>query len=146
LDTQVTTKLKIRKPAHEVYEAIVDPKKMSNYWFSSGTARVEQGETITWRYDEYNAEGVINVLEVDENNKIIFSWGAIDQETIVTIILEELSAMSTVIKVTETGLKEDDPEIVNKMLGQKEGWVYMLTCLKAYLENGVITLRASLEH
>jgi len=42
--------------------------------------------------------------------------------------------------------KEDDPEIVNKMLGQKEGWVYMLTCLKAYLENGVITLRASLEH
>lgn len=146
MDTQITTKLKIRKPANEVFEAIVDPVKMSNYWFSSGTARVEQGKTIFWRYDEYNAEGVINVLEVDENNKIIFSWGGNDQETIVTIILEELNAMSTVIKVTETGLKEDDPEIVNKMLGQKEGWVYMLTCLKAYLENGVITLRASLEH
>ena len=62
MDTQITTKLKILKPANEVFEAIVDPEKMSNYWFSSGTGRVEQGKTITWRYDEYNAEGVINVL------------------------------------------------------------------------------------
>ena len=36
---------------------------------------MEQGKTITWRYDEYNAEGVINVLEVEENKKIVFSWG-----------------------------------------------------------------------
>ena len=146
LDTQITTKLKIRKPAHEVYEAIVDPEKMSNYWFSSGTARVEQGKTITWRYDEYNAEGVIHVLEVEENKKIIFSWGADGEETVVTITCKELDHSSTIIQVQEAGLKEDDPELINKMLGQKEGWVYMLTCLKAYLENGVTTLRASLEH
>lgn len=146
MDTQVTTKLKILKPANEVYEAIVDPEKMSNYWFSSGTARVEQGKTITWRYDEYNAEGVINVLEVHENEKVIFSWGGDGLETVVTITFKELSDTTTLIKVTETGLKEDDPEIVNKMLGQKEGWVYMLTCLKGYLENGINTLRASLEH
>ena len=146
MDTQVTTKLKIHKPANEVFEAIVDPVKMSNYWFSSGTARVEQGKTITWRYDEYNAEGVLNVLEVDENEKVIFSWGEDGQETVVTITLEELTPTITVIKVTETGLNENDPEIINIMLGQKEGWVYMLTCLKGYLENGINTLRASLEH
>jgi uncharacterized protein YndB with AHSA1/START domain len=57
MDTQITTKLKILKPANEIFEAIVDPSKMSNYWFSSGTGRVEQGKMITWRYDEYNAEG-----------------------------------------------------------------------------------------
>ena len=50
------------------------------------------------------------------------------------------------IEVNESGLKEDDPEIVNKMIGQKEGWVYMLTCLKGYLENGINNLRASLIH
>ena len=146
MDTQITTKLKIRKPAHEVYEAIVDPKKMANYWFSSGTARLEQGKTITWRYDEYNAEGVIHVLEVEENKKIVFSWGAYGQETVVTITCKMLDNSSTIIQVQEAGLKEDDPELINKMLGQKEGWVYMLTCLKAYLENEVTTLRASLEH
>ncbi|WP_172370864.1 SRPBCC family protein [Sporosarcina jiandibaonis] len=144
MNTQVTTKLKILKPANEVFEAIVDPEKMANYWFSSGTGRVEQGKTITWRYEEYNAEGVIRVLEVDENEKIVFSWGAEDHETVVTITLEELDKSSTIIKVIETGLKENDPEIVNKMLGQKEGWVYMLVCLKGYLENGAKNLRASL--
>ncbi|MGE7766375.1 SRPBCC family protein [Peribacillus sp. NPDC096540] len=146
MDTQVTTKFKILKPVNEVFEAIVDPEKMSNYWFSSGTGRVEQGKTITWRYDEYNAEGVINVLEVEEDKKIVFSWGGHGQETVVTITLKELDNTSTIIEVNELGFKEDDPEIINKMIGQKEGWVYMLTCLKGYLENGISNLRASLIH
>ncbi|MBZ5750027.1 SRPBCC family protein [Metabacillus rhizolycopersici] len=146
MDTQITTKLKILKPVNEVFEAIVDPNKMSNYWFSSATARVEQGKTITWRYDEYNAEGDINVLAVEENKQIAFSWGGNDQETVVAITLKELDNTSTIIEVNESGLKEDDPEIVNKMIGQKEGWVYMLTCLKGYLENGINNLRASLIH
>jgi uncharacterized protein YndB with AHSA1/START domain len=146
MDTQVITKFKINKPANEVFEAIVDPEKMSNYWFSSGTGRVEQGKTITWRYDEYNAEGKINVLEVEENKKIVFSWGEYGQETLVTITLTELDHTSTMIEVNESGFKVDDPEIVNKMIGQKAGWVYMLTCLKGYLENGVNNLRASLIH
>ncbi|MFD4815998.1 SRPBCC family protein [Peribacillus butanolivorans] len=146
MDTQVTTKFKILKPVNEVYEAIVDPEQMSNYWFSSGTGRVEQGKTITWRYDEYNAEVVINVLEVEEDKKIVFSWGGYGQETVVTITLKELDNTSTIIEVNELGFKEDDPEKINKMIGQKEGWVYMLTCLKGYLENGISNLRASLIH
>ena len=146
MNTQITTKMKILKPANEVFEAIVDPEKMANYWFSSGTGRVEPGKTITWRYDEYNAEGVIYVLEVVKNEKIVFSWGGEGQETVVTITLEELDESTTIIKVIESGLQENDPELVNKMLGQKEGWVYMLTCLKGYLENGINNLRASLIH
>lgn len=69
MDTQVITKFKILKPANEVFEAIVDPEKMSNYWFSSGTERLERDKTIAWRYDEYNAEVVIRVLEIEESKK-----------------------------------------------------------------------------
>lgn len=146
MDTQVITKMKIFKPAHEVFEALINPEQMSNYWFSSGTGKMEQGKTVIWRYDEYNAEGAVNVLEVEENKKIVFSWGDDNQETVVTISLKELDNESTIVEVNESGLKEDDLEIVNKMLQQKEGWVYMLTCLKGYLENGVSNLRASLVH
>jgi uncharacterized protein YndB with AHSA1/START domain len=144
METQIVTKFKILKPARDVFEAIVDPEKMSNYWFSSGTDRVEQGKTITWRYDEYNAVGIIQVLEVVENQKIVFSWGEKDEETLVTITIEDLDQTSASIEVIESGFKEDDPEIVNKLVGQKGGWVYMLTCLKGYLENGENNLRASL--
>jgi uncharacterized protein YndB with AHSA1/START domain len=144
--TEIVTKFKILKPAHEVFEAIVDPEKMANYWFSSGTERVEQGKIITWRYDEYNAEGVIKVVEVMENQKIVFSWGGPGEETIVRITLKELDNTSTIIEVNESGFKADDPELVNKLIGQKGGWVYMLTCLKGYLENDINNLRASLVH
>lgn len=141
MNTDITTKMKINKPASEVFEAIVDPEKMGGYWFSSGTARVEQGKTITWKYEEYGAEGDIHVLSVEENKEIVFNWG----ETTVTMTFHETDG-STIIEVTESGMKADDPDIVAKMLGQKEGWVYMLTCMKGYVENGITTLRASLVH
>ncbi len=145
MDTQITTKFKIRKPAYDVYEAIVDPEKIGNFWFSSSSERWEQGKAITLRYDEYEAEGAIHVLEIQENKKIVFSWGEENGAgTVVEIILKEFDNKSTVIKVNESGFKEGDPDIVVKMIGQKEGWVYMLSCLKAYLENGVTDLRASL--
>ena len=141
MNTDITSKMKINKPASDVFEAIVNPEKMGGYWFSSGTSRVEEGKTITWRYEEYGAEGDIHVLEVEENRKIVFNWG----ETTVTMTFQEADG-STIIEVTESGMKADDPELLNKMLGQKEGWVYMLTCLKGYVENGITTLRASLIH
>ncbi len=63
------TKIKIRKPAHEVFEAFVDPAKIGNFWFSSSSARWEQGKTITLRYDEYAAQVDIKVLDVEADKK-----------------------------------------------------------------------------
>lgn len=147
MNTEIITKVKIHKPTNEVFEAIVDPTKIAHYWFSSSSERWAQGKSITLRYDEYQAEGVINILEVEENKKIVFSWGEESEgETIVTITLIELDRVTTIIEVNESGFFGDDREIINKMLGQKEGWVYMLTCLKGYLENGIRNLRASLIH
>ncbi|TCP25587.1 uncharacterized protein YndB with AHSA1/START domain [Scopulibacillus darangshiensis] len=145
MNTQVTTKLKINKPANEIFEAIVDPVKIGNFWFTSSSERWEQGKRVTLRYEEYNAEGVINVLEVEDNKKIVFSWGENGQETIVAMLLKEEDD-STLVEVNESGLKEDDPDLIAKMLGQKEGWVYTLTCLKGYMEHGINNLRASLVH
>jgi uncharacterized protein YndB with AHSA1/START domain len=147
MDTQVTAKMKIYKPANEVYDAIVDPVTIGNFWFSSSSEVWKAGSSVTLNYDEYNAEVTIKVLEVEEDRKIVFSWGEESNEkTVVTITLKELDDTSSVIEVVESGLKADDPNIVNKMLGQKEGWVYTLTCLKGYLENGVSSLRGSLIH
>lgn len=143
---EITTKFQILKPANEVFEAIADPQKMANYWFSSGAGRVEQGKTITWRYEEYDAEVLIHVLDVEENKKIVFSWGEEGEETTVTITLSTLEEAGTEIGITESGFNEDNPDLVDKLVGQKGGWVYMLTCLKGYLENGINTLRASLIH
>ncbi|WP_336638267.1 SRPBCC family protein [Lysinibacillus fusiformis] len=146
LNTNVTTKLKIKQPAHKVFEAIISPTEIGHYWFSSSSERWAEGKRITLRYEEYSAEGIISVLGIETNKKIVFSWGEEHGEvTIVTMTLEEYQG-ETIIEVVESGLNAHDPEIVTKMMGQKEGWIYTLTCLKGYLENGINTLRASLIH
>ncbi|WP_353051694.1 hypothetical protein [Fictibacillus enclensis] len=63
----------------------------------------------------------------------------------VMITLNELDNSESIIEITEEGFNEDDENIISQMLDNKEGWVYMLTCLKGYLEYG-INLRASLLH
>lgn len=138
------TKFKLLKPASEVFEAFVDPAKIGNFWFSSSSERWEQGKTVTLKYDEYEAQVDIAVMEIDTNKKIVFQWGAIGEEHLVTISLEELDNLSTLIEVTEEGFNEDDDALISQLIDNKEGWVYMLTCLKGYLEFGVTQLRAGI--
>ncbi|WNB90848.1 SRPBCC family protein [Bacillus sp. NEB1478] len=134
------TKMKIVKPANEVFEAFVDPSLIGNFWFSSSSERWEKGKTVILKYDEYNAQGEIEVMEVEINKKIVFQWG---KGHIVTITLRELDNSSTIVEVNEEGFKESDEEVITLMIDNKEGWVYMLTCLKGYLEYGA-NLRAAL--
>jgi uncharacterized protein YndB with AHSA1/START domain len=137
------TKIQILKPANEVFEAFVDPTKIGNFWFSSSSERWEQGKTITLRYDEYGAQGDIKIMEIEENKKIVFQWGADGEGHVVTITLKALDNSSTIVEVNEEGFHEND-DLIAHLLDNKEGWVYMLTCLKGYLEFGVNQLRAAL--
>lgn len=142
MNLDVNTKMKISKSVKDVFEAFVYPVQMANYWFT-GSDQWEQGKTITLRYMEYNAQVDIKILELEENKKIVFQWGAAGDGNVVTITLKELDSKSALIEVNEVGFKENDDELISKLLGNKEGWVYMLTCLKGYLEYGAI-LRAAL--
>ncbi|MEH7356782.1 SRPBCC family protein [Neobacillus drentensis] len=138
------TKMKIFKPANEVFEAFVDPSKIGNFWFSSSSERWEQDKKIKVRYDEYNAQLDIEVLEIEVNKKIVFRWGANGKGHIVTITLNEIDHSITIIEVNEDGFIENDAELIPQLLDNKEGWVFMLTCLKGYLEFGVNQLRGGL--
>ncbi|MGM7702797.1 SRPBCC family protein [Pseudalkalibacillus sp. Hm43] len=134
------TKMKIRKPAREIYEAFVDPVKIGNFWFSSSSERWAEGKTITLKYEEYNAQGDIYVKELRENERIVFEWAG---DHTVTITFKEDDHDLTVVEVIEEGFKENDDNLIDQLLDNKEGWVYMLSCLKGYVEYGA-DLRASL--
>lgn len=137
------TKMKISRPANAVFEAFVDPSEIGNYWFSSSSERWEEGKIITLKYDEYVAEGEIKIKEIKENKKIVFLWGTDEEGHLVTISLHAMDN-GTIVEVTEEGFNEKDDNLIRNMVDNKEGWVYMLTCLKCYLEFGTKTLRAAL--
>ncbi|MBL5766367.1 hypothetical protein B5V88_04305 [Heyndrickxia sporothermodurans] len=134
--------MKINKSANEVFEAFVDPAKIGKFWFSSSSERWEQGKTITLRYDEYGAEANIKILEIVKNKKIVFQWG--EEGNIVTITLQEVDQDGSIIEIVEEGFNEIDDQFLSHIIDNKEGWVYVLTCLKGYLEFGIDQLRAGL--
>jgi len=138
------TKFNIKTPANEVYEAFVDPSKIGNFWFSSSSERWAKGKTISVKFKEYNAQLDIEVLEIEINKKIVFQWGANGEGHVVSITLKEVDRSNTIIEIVEDGFDENDADFVNQILDNKEGWVFMLSCLKGYLEFGVTQLRGGL--
>jgi len=144
LVTEVTVKLQINKPVTNVFKALVDREKIGNYWFTSSSENWTQGQTVILKYEEYKAEVAIRILDIVDKEKIVFAWGGEQEETIVSIVLTEQDHSKTIMEVRESGFNQEDPQLIEKLLGQKEGWVYTLTCLKGYLEHGIRDLRASL--
>jgi len=137
------TKIRIEKSAKEVFEAFVDPEKIGNFWFSTSSERWEKGKTITLEYKEYNAVGDIKIIDIEVNKKIAFEWGSNGEGHIVTILLIEEGA-STIVEITEEGFNEAADDFLEQIIDNKEGWVFMLTCLKGYLEFGVNKIRGGL--
>ncbi|MCD8826300.1 SRPBCC domain-containing protein [Staphylococcus gallinarum] len=131
----IQTQMQINVPVHKAYEAFVNPEEISGFWFSHSSERWETGKTITLKYAEYNAELDIEIVHIEENRLIQFTWG----NHPVDIHFEENDN-----GVIVTTIEQDfDKTEVEQLLGQKEGWVYMLSCLKAYLEYNV-KIRAAL--
>ena len=124
----IVTKMQVNVSSDQVFEAFVNPDYIGGFWFSSSSERWEEGKTITLRYEEYHAEIDILIEDMVENEIIQFKWG----DNHVTIQFDG-DDNHTIVTTTEKDIEEND---VARLLGQKEGWVYMLSCLKSYLEYG----------
>ena len=60
----------IQKPVSEIFEAIVNPEKMNQYFISGSTGKMESGKTLTWTWEDFGAELKIKVGKV-ENDKTV---------------------------------------------------------------------------
>jgi len=133
---QVNTQLRIAVEASEVYEAIVDPDRMSGYFISSGTNRLDAAQEITWRWADVNVEASVKPRNLEEDKLISFLWSSGTEESLVTITLKKLETHATLVMVNESGWPADTQGI-QRCIGQTQGWMHMLCCLKAYLEHGI---------
>ncbi len=134
---QIRTKIQISKSPAAVYEAIVDPGQMSNYFISKGSLRMEAGAEPFWYFPEF-AEGFsIRVKEVRTNAYVAFYWDTEIGETLVEISIEPvLDEEASIVTVTEAEALIDEPGIL-WLKNNTEGWANFLACLKAWLEYGV---------
>ena len=135
---EIKVGLKMSKPEHEVFEAIVDPDKMSNYFISTSTGRMEEGVTLTWQFPEFDMEFPVRVDKIKKDKYISYYWNNIEDgtETRVEITLKPMEDNTTFVSITEKG-RNNDEKGIKWLKGNTEGWANFLACLKAYLEYGI---------
>ena len=133
---EIKTAIQILKPVSEVFEAIVDPIKMSKYFISKSSGRMEPGKQIFWRFPEFETEFPIRVGKIIKDDYISYHWDLESTELFVEIALTPRGEGSTLVTVTEKGRNNDEAGI-KWLKGNTEGWANFLACLKAYLEYGI---------
>lgn len=135
---------RISKPVHEVFEAVVDPKKLSGYFTTGGAqGRLETGSTVTWDFHDFPGAFPVHVVEVEKDKKIVLRWGAAPDgdpagayQTTVTMTFEGLEDGRTLVRITESGWR-DNEAAQKASYGNCEGWTGMLCAMKVYLEHGI---------
>jgi uncharacterized protein YndB with AHSA1/START domain len=132
---EIKTSIQIQKPIHEVFEAIVDPAKMSNYFIAYGSGRMETDTKLTWRFPEFDMDVPVRVAKVIKDEFISYYWDNDKMEMLVEMKLTK-HGNDTVVSVTEKSAENNEAGI-KWLKGNTEGWANFLACLKAWLEYGI---------
>lgn len=129
--------LQISKSREEVFEAIVDPEKMSNYFISESSGPLEEGKTVQWKFPEFDMKFPVTGKKIIKPELIEFEWeGSPNNMLSVEIKLEKISKDKTLVRITE-GKMENNEEGIQWFGRNSGGWANFLACMKAYMEYGI---------
>lgn len=122
----------IRKPVAEVFEAFVDPKITSRFWFSRGDRRLDESQSVTWYWDMYGVSADVTVKSIEKNKRILIEWPSPVEWT-----FESRGDDATFVSITASGFEGTDDEKVAQAIDQMGGFTMVLAGCKALLEHGV---------
>lgn len=128
--------IQIQKPINSVFEAIIDPTKMNQYFIESSTGKLETDKTVEWKFPEFDELYPVVGKIIRKDEYISFDWSGGKQNMLVEIVFEKQTDDSTVVKIVEHEMNDDEAGI-KQVIGQTEGWANFLASLKAYLEYGI---------
>jgi uncharacterized protein YndB with AHSA1/START domain len=130
---------KIARPVAEVFDAVVNPGKLSSYFATGGaSAALAEGATVLWKFGDHPGEFRVRVSKLVLNERIEFSWDAEEggYQTQVVMTFEPAAGGGTLVRVAEGGWRENPAGLKSSYLNCY-GWTQMLCCLKAWAEHGI---------
>lgn len=138
---------RIDRPVTEVFEAVADPDRLSQYFTTGGAeGRLTTGATVSWDFADFPGAFPVEVVEVVDGERIVLRWGAAGGDasptgaTVVTMTFAPTDDGRTLVTITEEGWNDNDAGRAASY-GNCEGWTGMLCALKVWIEHGV-NLRA----
>ena len=139
MDLKFRIQTKIQKPIAEVFDAVYNPKKITQYFTTeSASAPLDEGAKVVWRFADYPGDVPLSVTKVVPNALIVFEWAAMEggYNTKVEMMFEPLGPEETLVSISEGNWKENQVGL-DSSYGNCYGWMQMSCCLKAYLEYGI---------
>lgn len=138
---------RIDKPVGEVFEAVVNPDHLSQFFTTGGAkGRLAPGAVVTWDFHDFPGAFPVYVDVVETNRCIVLRWDAGDdsveadasgaRRTTVTMTFEQLDDGRTLVRITEEGWSPG-PAGQKASYGNCEGWTGMLCAMKVWLEHGI---------
>src|SRR5271157_2538646 len=101
MDFDVNVRERILKPVSEVFDAVVDPRKMSNYFITGASGPIQVGKVV-WEFGDVGVKVPIDVLEVEPNRRIVLESSALGPTVRTTIEFAPDGPDATVVTVTES--------------------------------------------
>ena len=138
-----TISTKIKRPVHEVFDAVVSHDRLSRYFTDRSSGDLAPGERIIWHWEAWG-EHPVTVKVVDANRRIELmidsgEWHKTTDDAYDVRVILEFEATEdghTLLSIGEEGWRTD----AEGLTGSHDncgGWMHMAMCLKGYLEHGI---------
>lgn len=137
MEPKFSVATKINKPLDEVFDAVINPKKITGYFCDKSDAPLVEGQTVHWTWSSYPVTHDVKVKQIIHNSKIVIEWpAATGGTTIAEMSFSSLDDGRTMVKVSESGWPNNEDGF-KASYKNCEGWQHMISCMKAYLQHGI---------
>lgn len=131
----VNAQMLVRKPAAEVFEAMVNPDITTRFWFTRSSGRLAPGSTVRWDWETFGVSDVLTVREFEQDARLLIAWES--DPTLVEWRFEPRGAGATLVMVSCRGFPGGCDEVLPQAVDSKGGYTIVLAGLKAWLEHGI---------
>jgi len=139
VDLKFSIQTKINKPVSEVFDAVINPKKITGYFCHASDAPLVEGQTVHWSWKGPKGDMKLPVIvkQVIKDSKIVIDWPAMSGgQTIAEMTFSTLEDGRTMVQIAEAGWPGTEVGL-KASYKNCEGWQHMLSCLKAFTEYGI---------
>ena len=131
------TAMLIRKPVEEVFEAIVNPEIITQFWFTKSSGRLEAGKQVQWEWEMYGISIPVTTVTLEPNERIVIEWPGENGPTTVEWRFTAYENDTTFLSVTNAGFTGSGDELVKQVTDSTQGFSLVLAGLKAFLEHNI---------
>jgi uncharacterized protein YndB with AHSA1/START domain len=121
----------IRRPSGEVFDAFVQPDKITRFWLEAASGPLAKGAKVTWRFMVPGATESVTVTRFEPPRLIAFDWS---DGLHVRLGFEDHEAGATRVSAEVSGFPADAK--VADIVNATEGFSIVLCDLKTLLETG----------